>query len=86
MIEVNVYDAKNRLSELLAAVERGDSVRICRNGKPVAELRAVPPARNPLDERGILGRLTGVTHDPIELVRSASDDDPDRGGAAWGIR
>ncbi|HWJ67900.1 MAG TPA: type II toxin-antitoxin system prevent-host-death family antitoxin [Nocardioides sp.] len=36
---VNVQDAKTRLSELLKAVEAGESVIIARAGKPVAELR-----------------------------------------------
>lgn len=40
MIVVNTHEAKSKLSALLAAVEeRGEVVRICRNGKPVAELR-----------------------------------------------
>ncbi len=44
MIEqVNVQDAKTRLSELLARVERGDEIVIARGGKPVARLTAVAP-------------------------------------------
>ena len=49
MIKVNTHEAKTKLSGLLAAVEeRGERVLICRNGKPVAELRAVGRARSPL--------------------------------------
>lgn len=45
MISVNTLDAKNRLSELLRLVEeQGEEVILCRNGKPVAELRAVSAA------------------------------------------
>lgn len=41
MPSVNVHEAKTTLSALLAEVEeRGEVVLICRNGKPVAELRA----------------------------------------------
>lgn len=44
MITVNTHEAKTKLSALLAAVEeKGEAVVICRNGKPVAELRAIPP-------------------------------------------
>jgi antitoxin (DNA-binding transcriptional repressor) of toxin-antitoxin stability system len=86
MIEVNVYEAKNRLSELLAAAERGESVRICRNGTPIVELRALPHVRNPLERGTALHRLAGVTHDRAGVVRAAAEDDPERGGAAWGIR
>ena len=44
---VNVQEAKTRLSELLARVERGEDVLIARAGKPIAHLSAVdsPPPR-----------------------------------------
>lgn len=38
MKEVAVYDAKSRLSELLAEVERGEQITITRRGVPVARL------------------------------------------------
>ena len=38
MITVNTHEAKSRLSELLAAVEKDEAVLICRNGVPVAKL------------------------------------------------
>jgi antitoxin (DNA-binding transcriptional repressor) of toxin-antitoxin stability system len=45
MIQVNTHEAKTRLSSLLAAVENeGETVVICRNHKPVAELRAIRSA------------------------------------------
>ncbi|MDT3672007.1 MAG: type II toxin-antitoxin system prevent-host-death family antitoxin [Aromatoleum sp.] len=40
MHSVPIYDAKNRFSELVAAVERGDEVSITRRGVPVAKLVA----------------------------------------------
>ncbi|MGA2117687.1 MAG: type II toxin-antitoxin system prevent-host-death family antitoxin [Bryobacteraceae bacterium] len=39
-------EAKNRLPELIRAVEGGEKVVITRRGKPVAEI-APPPARAP---------------------------------------
>jgi prevent-host-death family protein len=44
---LNVQEAKTRLSELLARVERGEDVLIARAGRPVAHLTAVsaPPPR-----------------------------------------
>ena len=47
MAEIDVTEAKARLSEYLARVERGETVIICRRNKPVAELRPVSgmPAR-----------------------------------------
>lgn len=40
MKSVAVFEAKNRFSELLAAVEQGDQVTITRRGIPVARLIA----------------------------------------------
>jgi antitoxin (DNA-binding transcriptional repressor) of toxin-antitoxin stability system len=38
MIKVSMAAAKRRLDELLNAVERGESVTICRRGTPVVDL------------------------------------------------
>ncbi len=45
MKQVNVHEAKTRLSKLLEEVERGEQVTIARNGRPVAVLSAVPGRR-----------------------------------------
>ena len=37
-MQVSVADAKNKLPELIKAVENGESVTICRRGVPVADL------------------------------------------------
>lgn len=42
-MQVNMLEAKNRLSALVAAVERGEEVVLARNGVPVA--RIVPYQR-----------------------------------------
>lgn len=39
--QVNVQDAKTRLSELLVRVERGEEIVIARAGKPIARLTAI---------------------------------------------
>ena len=41
MREVGAFEAKTHLSELLVAVEAGETVRITRRGKPVALLTPV---------------------------------------------
>jgi prevent-host-death family protein len=38
MTEIGAFDAKNKLSELLDRVERGEHVVITRRGKPVVEM------------------------------------------------
>jgi prevent-host-death family protein len=47
-IQVNVQEAKTRLSQILADAERGEDVVIARDGRPVARLVAVesPPPRD----------------------------------------
>jgi prevent-host-death family protein len=44
MLEINVKDARNRLSHLLDIVERGEEIVITRRGKKAARL--VPPQSN----------------------------------------
>jgi len=41
MKTVNVHEAKTTLSRLLEEVERGETLVIARNGKPIAELTAI---------------------------------------------
>jgi antitoxin (DNA-binding transcriptional repressor) of toxin-antitoxin stability system len=58
MVTVNTHEAKTRLSSLLARVERqGETVLICRNGQPVAELRPLPRAKDPLRVHPRLSRI-----------------------------
>ncbi len=37
-MKVSVAEAKNKLTQLITAVEKGDRVTICRHGKPVVDL------------------------------------------------
>jgi antitoxin (DNA-binding transcriptional repressor) of toxin-antitoxin stability system len=45
MKEVNILDAKTRLSEYVDRVRDGEIIVICRHNRPVAELRALSAAR-----------------------------------------
>lgn len=44
-MEIGIFEAKNRLSELVAAVEDGGMVVLTRHGKPVAQLVPYQPDR-----------------------------------------
>lgn len=44
-MQMNIAEAKAKLSELVAAVERGENVVIARGGRPVARL--VPASAKP---------------------------------------
>ena len=52
---VNMHDAKTKLSELVAAAERGEVVVIARNGTPAARLVAIAQEYTPMR----LGVLAG---------------------------
>ncbi|MBI4702816.1 MAG: type II toxin-antitoxin system Phd/YefM family antitoxin [Deltaproteobacteria bacterium] len=72
MLIVNTHEAKTQLSRLLAAVEGGEVVRICRNGIPVAELTRVAPVQDPLAVDPDLAR-----------VRFHEDPTPPTDPAGW---
>jgi prevent-host-death family protein len=44
MMKVNIHEAKTHFSRLVAAVEAGETVVICRNGAPVMECVPTRPA------------------------------------------
>ncbi len=55
-MKVSVADAKNKLPELIKAVEDGNPVTICRRGVPVVDIvRTKKPGR----KKRILGTLKG---------------------------
>ena len=41
MREIGIFEAKSRLSELVAAAESGETIVLTRNGRAVAELRPI---------------------------------------------
>jgi len=54
MKHVNIAEAQEHLSELVAQVENGETVQISRHGKPVAEIvaasaQAAAPRKKPFD-------------------------------------
>lgn len=76
MIRVNTHEAKTRLSALIRAIEEGgESVMICRAGKPVAELRR-PTARKIEDPLQMHPELMGkILYDPTDAA--AEEDWPE---------
>jgi prevent-host-death family protein len=55
-MDVSIVEAKNRLPELIRAVEEGEKVVITRHGKPVAQLAPPPPERR---QQARLGGMKG---------------------------
>lgn len=62
-MQVSVAEAKNRLTELLRAVEDGEEITICRRGVPVVEMVR---SRKPVKKDVKLGTMRDriVIHDP----------------------
>jgi antitoxin (DNA-binding transcriptional repressor) of toxin-antitoxin stability system len=62
-MKVSVADAKNKLPELIKAVENGERVTICRRGTPVVDIVRTTRAGR---ERPRFGTLQGkvIVHDP----------------------
>jgi prevent-host-death family protein len=54
-MQVNMHDAKTKLSELVAAAERGEEIVIARNGNPAVRLVAITAEHPPVT----LGLLEG---------------------------
>jgi prevent-host-death family protein len=74
MKTVNVHEAKTNFSSLLAKLEAdGETIVICRNGEPVADL--VPHKRSSrIKTHPALSRIK-IGYDPVEPL--ASDEWPE---------
>jgi prevent-host-death family protein len=55
-MQISVADAKNKLPELIRAVEQGEPVTICRRGVPVVD---IVRTRKPAGKKRKLGMLRG---------------------------
>ena len=73
-MDVSTAEAKNRLPELIRAVEEGEVVVITRHGRPVAQL--APPPSTGL-RRGAKGRIRLLPgwDDPITEEELLGEDD-----------
>jgi len=56
MMQVSVADAKNKLPQLIKAVEDGEPVTICRRGVPVVD---IVRTKRPAKKKPMLGTLQG---------------------------
>ena len=68
----NIHDAKTNFSKLVAAVERGEKVTICRNGKPVIE--CVPAEASKPFPYGIWAKEDLSDRDLSHMVEPTDDD------------
>ncbi len=76
-IQVNIAEAKAKLSALIEAAERGEEVVIARNGEPVVRLNSMKPKFR--REPGILRDIYGWTGPSPDIDAFA----PDPEDAEW---
>ena len=67
-MRINVHKAKTHLSQILMQVETGgESVILCRNGKPVAEVIPFKPRkRDPLKMHAELSKGMKINYNPVD--------------------
>jgi prevent-host-death family protein len=75
-MEVSIAEAKNRLPELIRAVEQGEQVVITRHGKPVAQITLAPRERRPIQWGAMRDRIRLLPgwDEPIDLDRFLAGD------------
>jgi prevent-host-death family protein len=75
-MDVSIAEAKNRLPELIRAVEDGETVVITRHGKPVAQISPPPPARRRVRLGGMKDRIQLLPgwDSPVDLDRFLEGD------------
>ena len=72
-MQFNIHEAKTQFSKLVAAVERGETVTICRNGAPVIDcVPAKPTGPFPF---GAWAALASVPNVPGSLDHMAAPTD-----------
>ena len=78
MRTVGAFEAKTHLSELLRAVERGETVIISRHGKPVAKLTPVSGDTQRTERSEVVKRMLArrktMPKVSIEEILSARDE------------
>jgi len=75
-MDVSTAEAKNRLPQLIRAVEAGEQVIITRHGKPVAQLNPPPVERRKVVFGGMKDRIKLYPgwDDPIDEDRFLAGD------------
>jgi prevent-host-death family protein len=75
-MDVSIAEAKNRLPELIRAVEDGEKVVITRHGKPVAQIAPPPPECRQVRLGGMKDRIQLLPgwDAPVDLDRLLTGD------------
>jgi len=71
MNKINIHEAKTHLSAILAKLQPGDTLLICRRNTPIAEVRALPAAPR---KRRPIGLEAGKLKVPPSFFEALPDD------------
>ena len=71
MIRLNMHEAKTHLSRYVAQLQEGETILLCRRNEPVAEIRALPRAR---DKPRPIGLARGQFTVPDSFFERLPDD------------
>jgi prevent-host-death family protein len=75
MLNVNLADAKSRLSELVDRVEKGEEIVITRHGRPVARLSALERPKKPIPSMAeFRARMPKLKESLSESLRKVRDE------------
>jgi len=78
MKTVNLADAKAHLSELVERARTGETVRITRRGKPVAQITGIQSPRKPIDFaalKALTDRMPMQKESAGDFIRRMRDTD-----------
>lgn len=78
MTDIPLAEAKAHLSELVARAEAGETVRITRRGRPVAEITPIRREKKPLDVDALRRALEGMpmqSESAGDFIRRMRDED-----------
>ena len=77
-MQVNILEAKNRLSQLIKSAQAGDEVIIANRGEPVARLVATRvPAASPAERGSARHILQWLAQHPLPAYARRSSEDID---------
>jgi len=62
-MKVSVAEAKNKLTQLIQAVEKGETITICRHGKPVVDIVPTSAQKRKPRQYGTMKEEI-IIHDP----------------------
>jgi prevent-host-death family protein len=77
MNTISLADAKARLSELVARVEKGEDLCITRRGKPVVKLTRIEHPKEPIDVEALRALVASMPLSPLpagEFIRRMRDE------------